>query len=334
MDHILTHVAFVVLLLVSMTNTQEIPTKSKQASTFDFMPGSSPVKPNLVLAMCQQQATKKTLDIPRQGKSADDINAWCSEYDGVLPCLSRTLPSAIGPNDTFLQLIFNETQAFRISRSLCKRFAFRSNDVGLPDLPSMSNLTCVEARRPAVARCLEDSSQFAVEKYYKLFSGPRNTLPPDNRKMASIYACIISVATAGCYHRELNGHCAVAQWRLLFDYHIMLAGKCRDIAGVPETTTLPLMKTTPTLEVTNRMDVQADTPGIQLPESTPTSDQTSLQTTGKMSNVTPKTSDGDSGSGSSEVWRRKDGGPGNSVLGHSPSLFILPVMLTLCTVVL
>ncbi|WAR03388.1 hypothetical protein MAR_009946 [Mya arenaria] len=282
MDHILTHVAFVVLLLVSMTNTQEIPTKSKQASTFDFMPGSSPVKPNLVLAMP-----------PRRPWTYPDRER------------ARTTSTLGAPND-----------------------------VGLPDLPSMSNLTCVEARRPAVARCLEDSSQFAVEKYYKLFSGPRNTLPPDNRKMASIYACIISVATAGCYHRELNGHCAVAQWRLLFDYHIMLAGKCRDIAGVPETTTLPLMKTTPTLEVTNRMDVQADTPGIQLPESTPTSDQTSLQTTGKMSNVTPKTSDGDSGSGSSEVWRRKDGGPGNSVLGHSPSLFILPVMLTLCTVVL
>ncbi|XP_045173923.2 uncharacterized protein LOC123535357 [Mercenaria mercenaria] len=189
-----------------------------------FMPGTSPAVPNLALDMCQRQAVAKQLNISRSGKHAEPVYKWCTVYEGVLPCLGRTLPTANSASDWYLKLIYNQTMASKMSNSLCQRF------------PYISNLTCVDKDMSAVGQCMQWTTKSATDHFYGHFL-PRQPLTVQKKKMAAIYACIISVATAGCFHKELKS-CSEPKRKLMYDFYIMLSGKCRDIAGIPQTTSI------------------------------------------------------------------------------------------------
>ncbi|XP_060564750.1 uncharacterized protein LOC132723961 [Ruditapes philippinarum] len=211
---------FLVLLLLYCCNAQRFaPTRLP-----GFMPGTSPAVPNLALDMCQRQAVAKQSNTSRSGKHAEPIYKWCTVYEDVLPCLGRTLPTASSASDWYLKLIYNETMATKMSNSLCARF------------PYISNLTCVDGDMPAVGKCMQWTTKSATDHFYGHFL-PRQPLTAQKKQMAAIYACIISVATAGCFHKELKS-CSEPKRKLMYDFYIMLAGKCRDIAGVPDTTSI------------------------------------------------------------------------------------------------
>lgn len=194
-----------------------------QSRISGFMPGSSPATPNPALDTCMKQAVPKEYNYARSGNHADLIQNWCSVHDDVIPCLDKTIPSASIASDWFLKLIFNETMATRMSKSLCTRF------------PYISNLTCVDNDMPAVGKCMQWTTKSAIDNFYRLFNNNLD-LTTEQQKMASIYACIISVATAGCFHKELKS-CPDPKRKLLYDYYIMLSGQCREIAGIQDTTT-------------------------------------------------------------------------------------------------
>lgn len=194
-----------------------------------FMPGSSPDLPNLALNMCKQQAIPKHIDVTPAGKHGSAIYSWCTVHEHVIPCLGRMLPSASSPSDWYLRLIYNETIATRMSTSICERF------------PHISNLMCVEEDMSKVQKCMQWTTKSAIDHFFDQFI-PGVPLTDERRKMASIYACIISVATAGCFYKELKT-CTQTQQKLMHDFNILLGGKCREIAGIPDITTTMIITT-------------------------------------------------------------------------------------------
>lgn len=209
------------------------------------MPGSSPATPNLSMDLCQRQATSKQSNSTYVGKYAAYINDWCTKYDEVLPCIDRVLPSANSASDWFLKLIYDQPLATRMSKSVCARFPF------------LSDLKCVEKDMALVGKCMQWTTKSAIDRFFGQFV-PNEPLTSQKKKMASIYACIISVATAGCFHKQLTS-CSKPQRKLMYDFNIMMSGNCREIAGIPETTTQEMMTTT--------LEILSTTPTTSLPKN-------------------------------------------------------------------
>ncbi|KAL4223942.1 hypothetical protein ACF0H5_017401 [Mactra antiquata] len=221
------------------------------------MPGSSPATPNLSMDMCQRQASSRQMNVTFTGKHAEYINDWCTKYDKVLPCMDRVLPSANSASDWYLKLIYDQEMATRMSKSICARF------------PYLSNLTCVESDMMSVGKCMQWTTASAIDRFFGQFTANEPLTTP-KKKMASIYACIISVATAGCFHKELLS-CSKPQRKLMYDFYIMMSGNCREIAGLPETTTIESVVTTSMASTTTRKNDKTES-------STPEQLQTNYST--------------------------------------------------------
>jgi len=50
------------------------------------------------------------------------VHVFSRIYKDVLPCITESLPSVTSSNDVFLKLMYNDTMATKMSKSVCDRF--------------------------------------------------------------------------------------------------------------------------------------------------------------------------------------------------------------------
>ncbi|KAH3888885.1 hypothetical protein DPMN_012928 [Dreissena polymorpha] len=122
----------------------------------------------------------------------------------------------------------------------------------------MANLSCVDAQIGDVQRCVSENTHFYVEKFNKFNSGEMPGVSQENVTLPPIYACIISVATASCFHKALAlaPGCSIPQRKLMYDYYTMMSGNCRTIAGVVDETPTTQESTTQETLGTNQRSVE------------------------------------------------------------------------------
>ncbi|KAK3598304.1 hypothetical protein CHS0354_029214, partial [Potamilus streckersoni] len=138
-------------------------------------------------------------------------------YERALLCLNSLLPIEDDTNDWYLSLVYDYDRAMTMSQSICARLSL------------WRNLTCVDEGIPRVMKCMRWTTQTAVAHFYRLHNA--SISGADNRDTAEIYGCLISAGTANCFRRQLTS-CPKKIRKLLYDYYMMLSGRCRQIAAI------------------------------------------------------------------------------------------------------